>query len=65
MVQIFIKTADDGKVDELAIIEIQGDLSVSNNEGLANKFLADLHYQKDVRSIYPNFLINKVLNIYL
>lgn len=47
--------SDDGKVDELTMIEIQGDLVVNNNEGLANKFLSDLHYQKDVNKHFLPF----------
>lgn len=41
-------SGDDGKVEDWSIIELQGDLAVNNNEGLTNKFLADLHYNKDV-----------------
>ena len=37
----------DGQPEEWCIIELQGDLEVENGESLANKFMADLHYNKD------------------
>ena len=37
--------------NELAIIELQGDLEEDGGQGLTNKFMGDLHFSKDVISI--------------
>jgi chromosome transmission fidelity protein 8 len=37
----------EGEPEEWCIIELQGDLEVENGESLANKFMADLHYNQD------------------
>jgi hypothetical protein len=34
--------------NELAIIELQGDLEVEGGEGLTNKFMGDIHFSQDV-----------------
>jgi hypothetical protein len=34
--------------EELAIIELQGDLEVEGCEGLTNKFMGDIHFTQDV-----------------
>ncbi len=35
--------------NELTMIELQGDLSVENGEGLPNKLMSDLHFTKEVK----------------
>ena len=40
---------DNGAPNELAIIELQGDLEVDGGEALTNKFMGDLHFSQDVR----------------
>ena len=39
---------DGSATNELAIIELQGDLEVDGGEGLTNKFMGDLHFSDDV-----------------
>lgn len=36
-------------IEEWIIIELQGDLECENGESLSNKFMADLHYNKEAR----------------
>ena len=50
MVQIYIKIDENqnpDKITEWSIIELQGDLEVRNGDSLTNKFLGDLHFDKD------------------
>lgn len=66
MVQIHVKISEDGELDEWSIIELQGDLEVENGESLANKFMADLHFNKDGTPILVlghHTLFGKVLNL--
>ena len=45
--QIFVKKSENG--EELALIEMQGDLEsrLGSNVDISGKFIGDLHYTKD------------------
>ena len=43
---------------ECFLIELQGDLEVESGEGLANRFMGDLHFSKDVGH---DFIFCKIL----
>ena len=66
MVQIFIKCDNPSEPKECYIIELQGELEVESGEDLSNRFMGDLHFNKDgtpIMILGHHILYGKVCNM--